>query len=318
LVRPEFYRQTGFPLTKPKNQVELEQLIQIRTASTIQSFLFLIGGKEKMKKSTFLKVVVCVAVILWGTAIQAVVLQPGPVVFKTYDWEISTGYDGDIGKTYFRSASTPGYDVNNPNHRLFSDPSFSIFTSGPGLLEGEDMFGLLELTQLWTGTINGDNIDSADKYWDKGDASEYIRGMFWGGQDQRVYIGEDALGGKDVTVFATGIQYNLYLMSSDYPAGGPQNNALLDPSLRDGVDYFTNWRDNGAGTLLAAGETTYFRFDGETSTGTVNGKSLVYMDVLSGAWASVLTDFWKVPLSVGGLFGDTATTDINQVRSPPA
>jgi hypothetical protein len=101
-------------------------------------------------------------------------------------------------------------------------------------------------------------------------------------------------------------------MDSDYPADGPQVNPLLDPSNRDGIDYFTNWRNNGVGTLLASGESSYFRFDGETSVGTVNGKSLVYMDVTDGEWASVISDFWSVPLSVGGLFDDTATTDIKQ------
>jgi hypothetical protein len=271
---------------------------------------------KKMKKLVCMLVVMGLGLMVGQTA-KATDLQLGPVAFKTYNWEISRGYDGTIGKTYFRDGSTPGYDAGNPDHLLFTDLSFSSFPSGPGLQTGEDLYGLLELTQLYDGTVTGGGTDIAtgNKYWDKGDNGEYLRGMFWGGQDQRVFFADDGLGGKVTTVYTTNVQYNLYEMPSDFPVDGPQVNPLLDPANRDGTDYFTNWRGNGEGVLQAAGETTFFRFIGETTIGSANGQALVYLDVDAGEWAPLLDDFWTVPLSVGGLFDDTASTDLKQTWS---
>lgn len=252
-----------------------------------------------------------------GTA-NAVSLKPGPLVFKTFNWEVGIGYDGTIGKTYFRSAATPGYDAMNPNHLLFTDASFSAFPTGAGLLPDEDTFGLFEVTQLWDGTVTGGGTDIASgvKYWDKGDNSEYLRGMFWGGQDQRVFIGDDGLGGKTITVYSTGLQWNLYEMPADY-AMSPQVDPAMEPGDRDGMDYFTGWRGNGEGILQAEGAASFFRFIGETSAGAVNGQTLVYLDVTNGAWEgqpNVLMDFWNVPTipALGGLFNDDAPTDLKQ------
>ena len=246
---------------------------------------------------------------------KAVDLELGPVGFKTLNWEVSRGYDGTIGKPYFHDPGTPGYDpLNNPNHLLFSDPSFSSLPTGPGLQTDEDLFGLLDLTQLYEGTVTGGGRDIAigNNYWDKGANGEYLRGRFWGGQDQRIFFADDGLGGKLVTIYATDVQYNVYEMPTDYLVDGPQVNALLDPSKRDGTDYFTNWRGDGEGVLVAAGQSSFFRFLGTNGGGGISGQSTVYLDVDTGEWAPILDDFWMIPDSIDGLFDDTVATDIKQ------
>lgn len=244
---------------------------------------------------------------------NAVDLQLGPLVFKTFNWEVSMGYDGTIGYTYFRDATTPGYDPLNPTHRLFSDPTFVPFVSGEGLLPGEDSFGLLDLTQLWDGTVTGGGTDIASgvKYWDKGDNDEYLRGMFWGTQDQRVYFADDGLGGKSITIYSTNTQYNLYSLNWDYTQS-PQVDPDLQPGDRDGQNYFTGWRSNGEGILQAEGTSSFFRFIGVTESGSVYGQSLLFLDVDGGVWNPLLDDFWTVPNSVDGLFTAGAPTDLKQ------
>jgi len=253
-------------------------------------------------------------VLIVSGGVEAIDLEMGPLGFKTFNWEVSRGYDGTIGKTYFHDAGTPGYDPVNPNHLLFSDVSFSSLPTGPGLQPGEDLYGLLDVTQLWDGTVTGGGTDIArgNKYWDKGDNGEYLRGMFWNGQDKRVFFADNGMGGKLVTVYATDVQYNLYEMPTDYLTGGPQVNPLLDPSNRDGTDYFTNWRGDDEGVLVASGQSSFFRFLGETAIGSINGQSIVYLDVEDGAWAPMLDDFWTIPASIDGLFDDTATTEFKQ------
>jgi len=266
-------------------------------------------------KMKLVNVVAAMGIILAVTGtVNAVELQLGPSGFKTFNWEVGMNYDGTAGFTYFRDATTPGYDpLNNPTHKLFSDPSFSFSASGEGLLPNEDMFGLVDLYSLCYGTVTGGGTDIAvgTSYWAKGDNSEYLRGMFWGGQDQRVYIGDDGEGGKEVRIYTTDVHYNIYEMNTDFTGGGPQVEPTLEPGDRDGVDYFTGWRGNGEGTLQAEGISSFFRFE-SVSGGTTIGQTELYLDVTGGAWDPLIDDFWTVPSSVGGLFDGGAPTDLKQ------
>lgn len=269
-------------------------------------------------KMKLLSVLLVSALVLTvsGTS-QAVSLKTGPVVFKTFNWEVSTAYAGMNGYTYFRDATTAGYDATNPNHLLFSDPTFLSFPTGDGIRADEDAFGLLELTQIWDGTLTGGGTDIASgvKYWDKGDNGEYLRGMFWGGDDQRVYFQDDGLGGQTTTIYTTDIQYNLYELDYDYTVS-PQIDSDLEPGDRDGQDFFTGWRGENEGTLQMQGTSSWFRFIGDSTIGSVNGQTLVYLDVDEdvGEWGDALIDFWDVPTVPGlsGLFNDGAPTELQQ------
>ncbi len=270
-----------------------------------------------MKKLLSVLLVSALVLSLGGIS-QAVSIKAGPLVFKTYNWEVSTLYTGGTtGVTYFRDASTPGYDAANPLHGLFS--ALTATQTVPGVLySDEDQFGLLEVTQLWDGTVisGGTDIASGNKYWDKGDNGEYLRGMFWGGQDQRVFFGDDGEGGQYTRIYATGINYNFYEMNYDYTSD-PQTNSLLEPWDRDGQDYFTNWRGNGEGTLEVQGTSSWFRYIGD-SVGNANGQTLVFLDADAniGEWmnnpTNYLDDFWTIPSSLDGLFNGGASTEIRQ------
>ena len=67
-------------------------------------------------KTKLLIVLMAAALMLTisGTT-QAVSLRSGPLLFKTYNWEVGTTYLGGVnGTTYFRDAGASYYD-NNQN-----------------------------------------------------------------------------------------------------------------------------------------------------------------------------------------------------------
>lgn len=232
----------------------------------------------------------------------AVTLDGGTLVFKTFNWEVSTTYAGTDGITYFRDASssyvtatgaTVAYDLSNPNHRLFSDSSFTIIRpDDKGLMTGEDSWGLLQIRELNnTGPLINGGTDignpTGDAYWNAGDGGKSLLGMFYGGQDQAVKI----LDANTLQIYSSNLQYVLREATgvpADPIAGG------LLPVSRTVADEFTGWTV-ATDPLEAKGTGTWFRFVGDTSS-VPAGATQVYLTVDSGAWDPFLQDgFYTAP-----------------------
>ncbi len=239
-----------------------------------------------------LKIVTALSLVLAVTATAgAVSLQNGPLIFKTFNYEVSTLYVGTPGNTYFRDAGVPGYDPNNATHKLFSDPSLTILRpTDKGLLPGEDTWGLMDVTQLWDGTTTGGPgtpLIQGSNYWNRGDANQYLMGMFYGGQDQIVQIATPTI----QVITASNLQFNLFDRTLGSDPLSPLVNGM-DPSDRTGAGTFPGWTGTPA-ELVAAGISTYFQFTGNAATLPPAGQTTTYLDVTSGAWANLFIDWWS-------------------------
>jgi len=290
-------------------------------------------------KTKLLIVLMAAALMLTisGTT-QAVPLKAGPLLFKTYNWEVGTGYfGGTAGMTYFRDAAATyyksdgtevTYSAANPSHRLFSD---LFIAKDPSLNPDEDTWALLEVRQLEQGAVlGGGNVgDSigpqtpADIYWNAGDNDEYMRGVLWGGQDQAVEFLTDEL----VRIYSTGGQFNLYEMDTttwNPQAGGnptPSDRDLSKPDEFDPGGGFDPWIEDTGNNLLFQGGSSWFRFSGDLDDlqpGQVDpgfplpsGETTVYLDVDpdEGRWGQYFQNWWGDPPF---LAGDDGRSDIWQ------
>ena len=262
-------------------------------------------------KKVLVRGILVVALILTATGMAGatVDLRMGGLKFKSYDWGVSTGYSGTVGKTYFEDATVPGYDPQNLDHLLFEHPSLTIVRpDDKGLKAGEDGWGLFEVTTIWDGVPNTTNTDinEDELYWVEGDNGRYLQGMYWGIQDKRVEILADDV----IRIYSTGLQFSLYDVGVD---GGKGTD--YSPSDRVDLNLFPGWVD-GSGDLQAAGQGVWSRFLGDADESGVNGQSLLYLDVAQGDWAAVLTPFWDITEpDIDGLFDTSQPVDLYQTWS---
>jgi len=271
-----------------------------------------------MKKLISLLLVLVLVLSLGGIS-QAVSLQTGPGIIKTWNYEIGTSYsNGTTGNFYFRDAAASyyteehgllTYNAANPNHKLFSDLTV-IRASG-----NEDAWGLLRITDIFyadvsTGfladsrfgdgnddTLIGNNITSNIKYWSEGDNNEYLLGLFYGHQDLVVECVDAAK--NQYMVWGTGGQFDIYVVDG-FP-GNPAVAANLNPVNRTGLDSFDNWFDKANDELFVGGNFEYFRFDGDATTLTdFDGESEVLMSFTRGSqtlgpWGVDESNWWTAP-----------------------
>jgi len=249
----------------------------------------------------YLKIIAALGMVLAVTATAgAVSLQNGPLIFKTFDYEVSALYSGSPG-VYYRDANVPGYDPNL-GHKLFSDLTV-IRPSDKGLMAGEDTWGLIDVTQLWNGTPvdgKGSPLIQGSQYWNRGDGDHYLMGMFYGGQDQIVTIVTSTL----QTIQTSGLQFDLYDRSLASDPLSPFLNGM-DPNQRSGLNVFPGWTGS-ASELAVSGISTYFLFTGNASAIPPGGQTTTYFDVdpNAGKWGGLFVDWWS-PL--------VANSDIQQV-----
>ena len=116
---------------------------------------------------------------------QAVDLEVGPSISKTWNYDVATAYaGGEAGKLYFRTAGTTYY---TEEHGLVS---YTVGTDGlfddlgvdkdPSAEQGEDTWGLLRLMDLFSGDVTlsdsrfgdgsdatpvGNDISAGTRYW---------------------------------------------------------------------------------------------------------------------------------------------------------
>lgn len=285
-------------------------------------------------KTKLLIVLMAAALMLTisGTT-QAIPLKQGPLLFKTYNWEIGTAYFGGVkGNTYFRNAGASyyrqdgtliSYNGANPKHKLFTgnaNPADNlIIVKDPSLNDGEDTWALLEIRQLELGEVLGgggigDPIGPKtpeDVYWNIGQGDEWIRGVLWGNQDQAIEWIDDPVGGFDdeVNIYSTGGQFNIYAM--DHAAYNPQANGSPTPADRDKTnpDEFAPagwvpWIEDTGNNLLFQGSGSWFRFSGDLddpqppfTDPLPSGETSVYLDVdaNAGKWGSLFQNWWNDP-----------------------
>jgi len=219
-----------------------------------------------------LKVVVIVGLLLAMSGMAgAIPLQQGPLIFKTYNYEVSAAYSGPAG-TYFRDA--------NGNF-----PGLTKVHTGP-VQANEDTWGLLYITQLFTETPppalpgpGGVFIPDIAPYFTSGTDNHYILGMFYGGQDQVVII--DPNGAQHIGI--SDLKFNLYDVT-----GPIANPASLDPNDRVNPDTFPGWNDSG--TLLVTGTEYSNTFNGTTGVGPI-GSGDVYLNCdATGTWGPLLVN----------------------------
>ena len=274
-------------------------------------------------KVKFIGAVVAGFFLVVGSTSSALTLQQEGLKFKSWNWEISTGYvysESLIGKTLFRNEAVPGYDPSNPNHKTFQEAINSgeltiVHPVNKGLRPGEDAWGLFHVTIVLGGTMNTTGTDIIQReppYWYIGDGGRYLQGMFWGLQDQRVEIIASGL----VRIYSTGLQFNLYDTGNN---GGVGDN--YNPNARDLLavdDRFPGWVDAGPGDILqAAGHGAWSRFIGDTDATGVDGQTLVYLDVTEGDWlAQGLAEVWNITQGdVNGLYAPLKKVEIYQTWS---
>lgn len=254
---------------------------------------------------------------------QAVSLKGGPLLFKTYNWEVGTSYLGGTPlTTYFRNDTASYYQSDGTlvsytgaaNQGLFSDLTI---VKDPSLNDGEDTWGLLEVRQLELGEVLGggnvgDPIGPAtpqDKYWDSGDNGEWIRGVLWGAQDQAI----EWLATDIIKIYSTDMEFNLYEM--DTSTYNPQSGVNPTPWMRDKTKpgefdpddtTWDPWVKDTGDNLLVEGSGSWFRFLGDTDdpdgSNLPVGTTDVYLDVdpTKGKWGPLVQDWWDDPASADG------------------
>ena len=163
-------------------------------------------------KTKLLIVLMAAALMLTisGTT-QALTVQAGPGILKTWNHEIGTTYMGGTPMKFYYRTNTTSYDTVELGKKSFADADTGGLISTlpslrnanlrdddpttPGVDEGEDTFGLLLLRTLGTAHVGivdsrfGDGSDATEwgndiiedaggGYWDYGDNDEYVRGAF--------------------------------------------------------------------------------------------------------------------------------------------
>jgi hypothetical protein len=264
-----------------------------------------------MKKQLWSFLLVTVLFLSFGGITQAVDLPMGPFIFKTWNYEVNTVYsDGVPGTFYFRTPEASyhtaefgllAYNASDPNHLLFSD--LAIYKD-PSLKEDEDAFGLLDITQIFAGRLTGTAsrfvgedivpIVGPPAWYPGGVGDDYLRGIFWGIQDQIVYC----VRAGEYKIWSANGQFTIYDIDGD-PAYNPSIDLNYSPAARPATpDEFPGWFDKAADTLDAAGVIEYIRFSGETSDPQlIDGQTEVLLSVTGGTWfdQGTFLDWWSIP-----------------------
>jgi len=254
-------------------------------------------------KMICLLIVVSLIVALNGTT-EGFSVNGEPTLWKNFNWEVGTGYfGGEAGKLYFRTPTAEyytkelgyvKYDPLNPTHRLFSDLTIIRPDS---LLPGEDAWGLFEMRQLESGEVIPTGAfdapfgeigpqSPANIYWNAGDNGEWVRGLFYGVQDQVVQVLSTSAFGNDVRIWSSNMNYYMSLM--DNPTWDPQMAVNPTPDLitangdrTDGTPWLIETKDwNASGTVVMEGIGEYFRFSGFIdAAGIPEGDNTTYADL---------------------------------------
>jgi hypothetical protein len=268
-------------------------------------------------KLKFVCVLAALGIVLavMGTA-NAVSLQQGPSVWKTWNYEVGTAYQGGlVGSYYFRTATTT-YDTeeggllkygDRPTDRLFTgnaNPADDlIIAKDPALRANEDTFGLLRVTNLFGADILGpsrfdgpgilgNDMSANLQYWSEGSGGDYLHGILWGNQDQVIEV----LSPGNFRIWGSGGQYEIWETDSfSYNPAVP--NPATSPAARPVADNrFPGWFDDTTDELAAGGSIGYFRFQGTATSPLVfDGNTEVLFDVTSGKFAGAFTDWWYHP-----------------------
>lgn len=272
-----------------------------------------------MKKLLSVLLVSALVLSLGGIS-QAVSLQTGPNIIKTWNYELGSSYSGgQTGHFYFRDAAASyiteehgllTYDPLNPNHHLFTD----LGAGYNPLSQNEDAWGLLRITQIFKGDILddsrfgdgsdasliGNDISANTSYWSEGAgnaANEYLLGMFYGHKDLVVECVNAAQ--SSYRIWGSGGEFDIYVVNG-FP-GNPAVAANLTPANRTGLDSFDNWFDKVNDELFVGGVFEYFRFDGNATTlNNFDGESEVLMNFTRGTqtlgtWGVDESNWWRAP-----------------------
>jgi len=248
-----------------------------------------------MKGNRCVSVLVIVGSILaCSGGAQAVELQLGPLISKTWNYDVATGYSGgEPGKFYFRTAATTyhteeygllSYSVGTDG--LFSDLGID---KDPSTEAEEDTWGLLRVTDLFEGDVTlldsrfgdgsdatpvGNDITAVTRYWGEGDGDQYLLGMFWGGRDQVV---ECVVPDEEYRIWSAGAEFDIFEVDT---ATLPYNPAT----------------DPAHSRLVWGGGLSYFRFQGNASDPTnFDGESEVLATYTRGDWAGLMQAWWTAP-----------------------
>jgi hypothetical protein len=269
-----------------------------------------------------LKMCLIAALILTvsGTA-QAVTLQSGPIIWKAFNYDEATSYaDGSVyvdpctlevsSRFYFRTTTTQywtdehgllSYDATNPAHGLFSDLSI---TYADNARPGEDSWGLLEVTQIFDGTVidggfnpatGQDSIVSTTSYWASGDDGEWLNGTFWGVQDDVV----EWVSANDQRIWSSGGRASLWETDGRFV---PTDGAFAhSPYNRPADTTFPDWTGAEGDEWLTA-SLAYYRFSGFFDlAGLPEGDTTVYMNIDGGSEYdppnSGFRNFWEDPFT---------------------
>ena len=180
----------------------------------------------------------------------------------------------------------------------------------------EDSWGIFHVTTIWHGEMNPggtDIIQEDPPYWEIASDPGYLQGIFWGIQDQRVEI----YGPDLVRIYSTGLEFELW----DTTDGGTGDDYL--PSDRTALNRLPGWVD-GTGELEIAGEGAWYRYIGDADPSGIDGQTLVYLDVESGAWLDPvypgdpygLQEVWTITQGdIDGLFDTSKEYEIYQTWS---
>ena len=259
--------------------------------------------------------IICLVLALSGPT-YALELEEGPLLFKTYNWEVGATYlGGTSGMTYFRTTTSFYHKSDGTlvsytgaaDQGLFSDLTI---IKDPSLNDGEDTWGLLEVRQLELGDVLlGGNVGDpigprtpAEIYWNSGDNGVWIRGVMWGLQDQAIeWIADDF-----VRIYSDNMQFNLYEMNTttyNPQAGGnpmPANRDKTNPGEFAPAGW-DPWIADTGNNLLLAGSSSWFRFSGDLDdpdgSNIPAGESGVYLDIdpTAGQWGVYFQNWWGDP-----------------------
>jgi len=233
-----------------------------------------------MKAKLFSILVAIILILSLGGIVEAVELREGPLLGKAFNWEVSVGYSGGIpGHLYFRDTTTEyytaelgyqKYDPLDPIHHLISE---LIQDRPESLLPGEDAWGLVEMRQLEVGQVVITSAPDAplgeigpqtppNIYWFSGDDGDYVRGVFYGVQDQLVQF----ITAEYLTIWSANTKVNLYVLNTStwnpQLAGNPMPADLL-ADRTDATPWIIETLDwNASGDILLEGIGDYFRFTG--------------------------------------------------------
>ena len=267
-----------------------------------------------MKDMKLRSLLLVIGLIVAGSGMaQAVDLEVGASISKTWNYDVATAYaGGEAGKLYFRTAGTTYHTEEHGlvSYTVGTDGLFDDLTvdKDPSAEQDEDTWGLLRLTDLFRGDVTlsdsrfgdgsdatplGNDISAGTRYWGEGDGDQFLLGMFWGGQDQVVQC---IVPDEEYRIWSAGAEFDIFEVDTASLPYNPATDPCHSPAARIDSDDFDGWFDRNVDRLVWGGELNYFRFQGNASNpNNFDGESEVLASYTRGDWAGLMQAWWTAP-----------------------